>query len=68
MLSTYIFSLSSSHISFEADNMHNMLMQSSVPVITKNLYNEDVERTPVMYGMLDRRMVFKNYNICFYLL
>ncbi|XP_029660797.1 DNA-directed RNA polymerase III subunit RPC1 isoform X2 [Formica exsecta] len=45
-----------SHISFEADNMHNMLMQSSVPVITKNLYNEDVERTPVMYGMLDRRM------------
>ncbi|XP_050462135.1 DNA-directed RNA polymerase III subunit RPC1 [Cataglyphis hispanica] len=45
-----------SHITFEADNMHNMLMQSSVQIITKNLYNEDVERTPVMYGMLDRRM------------
>ncbi|XP_072757329.1 DNA-directed RNA polymerase III subunit RPC1-like [Anoplolepis gracilipes] len=51
-----------SHISFEADNRHNMLMQSSVQVITKNLYNEDVERSPVMHGILDRRMGISNNN------
>ncbi|XP_019885205.1 DNA-directed RNA polymerase III subunit RPC1 isoform X2 [Camponotus floridanus] len=45
-----------SHISFEADNSQNMLMQSSVQVITRNLYNEDTERTPFMHGILDRRM------------
>ncbi|CAL1677654.1 unnamed protein product [Lasius platythorax] len=45
-----------SHISFEADNMHNILMQSSVQVISKDLYNEDVGRTPVNHGVLDRRM------------
>lgn len=42
--------------------MHNMLMQSTVQVITKNLYNEDIGRTPLLYGALDRRMVLKNCN------
>lgn len=67
MLFTYIFSLFSSHISFEADNTHNMLMQSAVQVITKKLYNDDAERTPIMHGVLDRRMVLKNDNSCFYI-
>ncbi|XP_012231845.1 DNA-directed RNA polymerase III subunit RPC1 isoform X2 [Linepithema humile] len=51
-----------SHISFGVDSMHNMLMQSSVQVITKNLYNEDAMRTPVPHGVLDKRMGVSSTN------
>lgn len=45
-----------SHISFCVDSMHNMYMQSSVQMISNNIYNEDTNRTPVLHGALDRRM------------
>jgi len=50
----------SSHITFGVDSMHDMHMQASVEVISKSLYNEDAKHTPVLYGALDRRMVFKD--------
>ncbi|KAL6268377.1 hypothetical protein P5V15_001510 [Pogonomyrmex californicus] len=45
-----------SHISFGVDSMHDMHMQASVEVISKNLYNEDAKHTPAVHGALDRRM------------
>lgn len=34
-----------------------MERQAHMHVVAKNLYNQDVEHTPVPYGVLDRRMV-----------
>ncbi|XP_017880116.1 DNA-directed RNA polymerase III subunit RPC1 isoform X1 [Ceratina calcarata] len=45
-----------SHVSFGVDSRHNMERQAHIHVVAKNLYNQDVEHTPVPYGVLDRRM------------
>ncbi|KAG5346572.1 RPC1 polymerase, partial [Acromyrmex charruanus] len=45
-----------SHISFGVDSMHDINMQASVEMISKNLYNEDTKHTPALQGALDRRM------------
>lgn len=45
-----------SHVSFGVDSRHNMERQAHMHVVAKNLYNQDVEHTPVPYGVLDRRM------------
>lgn len=49
--------LFSSHVSFGVDSRHNMERQAHLHVVAKNLYNQDVEHTPVPYGVLDKRMV-----------
>lgn len=41
--------------------MNDMHMQASVEVLSKQLYNEDAKHTPALYGVLDRRMVFKSH-------
>lgn len=38
-----------------------MERQAHMHVVAKNLYNQDVEHTPVPYGVLDRRMVHINF-------
>ncbi|XP_043579114.1 DNA-directed RNA polymerase III subunit RPC1 isoform X2 [Bombus pyrosoma] len=45
-----------SHVSFGVDSRHNMERQAHLHVVAKNLYNQDVEHTPVPYGVLDRKM------------
>ncbi|KAF3423619.1 hypothetical protein E2986_12478 [Frieseomelitta varia] len=45
-----------SHVSFGVDSRHNMERQAHIHVVAKNLYNQDVEHTPVPYGVLDKRM------------
>lgn len=51
------FILHSANISFGVDSRHDMLLQGTVEVIGKHLYNEDTTRTPIQHGALDRRMV-----------
>lgn len=47
----------SSHISFGVESAESMQQQALINVVAKNLYNQDVQRTPVAYGVLDRRLV-----------
>jgi hypothetical protein len=37
-----------------------MQQQSHIHVVAKNLYNQDVQRTPIPYGVLDKRLVGHN--------
>lgn len=41
-----------------------MQQQALLHVVAKNLYNQDAQRTPIPYGVLDQRMV-KLFNITF---
>ncbi|CAB0005729.1 unnamed protein product [Nesidiocoris tenuis] len=45
-----------SHVSFGLDGPHAMQQQAHLHVVAKNLYVQDSKRTPVQYGVLDRRM------------
>ncbi|CAG9763359.1 unnamed protein product [Ceutorhynchus assimilis] len=45
-----------SHLSFGVESAETMQQQSHIHVVAKNLYNQDVSRTPVPYGVLDRRL------------
>ncbi|XP_066147818.1 DNA-directed RNA polymerase III subunit RPC1 [Euwallacea fornicatus] len=45
-----------SHISFGVESPESMQQQSHIHVVANNLYNRDVGRTPVPYGVLDRRL------------
>lgn len=47
----------SSHISFGVESPESMQQQALINVVAKNLYNQDLQRTPVVYGVLDRRLV-----------
>lgn len=47
----------SSHISFGVESAESMQQQAIINVVAKNLYNQDIQRTPVAYGVLDRRLV-----------
>ncbi|XP_049812819.1 DNA-directed RNA polymerase III subunit RPC1 [Schistocerca nitens] len=45
-----------SHVSFGVDSCHQIQQQAHLHVVAKNLYSQDPQRTPVQYGVLDRRM------------
>jgi len=45
-----------SHVSFGVDGPHQMQQQAHLHVVAKNLYSQDTARTPVSFGVLDRRM------------
>ncbi|XP_046612722.1 DNA-directed RNA polymerase III subunit RPC1 isoform X1 [Neodiprion virginianus] len=45
-----------SHVTFGIDNRHNMERQAHIHVVSKNLYSQDSHRSPVPYGVLDRKM------------
>lgn len=46
----------SSHVSFGIDSAELIQQEAHLHVVAKNLYNQDANRTPVTYGVLDRRM------------
>ena len=46
-----------SEVSFGVDSRHNMGKQAHIHVVNKNLYGQGGNRTPVPYGVLDKRMV-----------
>lgn len=41
-----------------------MQQQAHLHVVAKNLYSQDAARTPVPFGVLDRRMVGLKNGIC----
>ncbi|XP_067008979.2 DNA-directed RNA polymerase III subunit RPC1 isoform X1 [Anabrus simplex] len=45
-----------SHVSFGVESPQQIQQQAHIHVVAKNLYNQDTQRTPVSYGVLDRRM------------
>ncbi|KFB44003.1 hypothetical protein ZHAS_00011833 [Anopheles sinensis] len=45
-----------SHVSFNIDSAQQIQQEAHLHVVAKNLYNQNAERTPVAYGVLDRRM------------
>ncbi|KAJ8955952.1 hypothetical protein NQ314_006801 [Rhamnusium bicolor] len=45
-----------SHVSFGVESAESMQQQSHIHVVAKNLYNQDIQRTPVPYGVLDKRL------------
>lgn len=49
----------SSHVTFGMESAESMQQQAHIHVVSKNLYNQDVQRTPVPYGVLDKRLVTK---------
>lgn len=57
---------SSSHVSFGVESAESMQQQAHIHVVAKNLYNQDVQRTPIPYGVLDKRLVIVCF-FCFFL-
>lgn len=45
-----------SHVSFGIDSADKIQQEAHIQVVGKNLYNQDQLRTPVPFGVLDRRM------------
>ncbi|XP_046382382.1 DNA-directed RNA polymerase III subunit RPC1 [Ischnura elegans] len=45
-----------SHVSFGLQSSQEMQQQSHIHVVAKSLYNQDIQRTPISYGVLDRKM------------
>lgn len=43
-------------MSFNIDSAQQIQQEAHLQVVAKNLYNQNSERTPVAYGVLDRRM------------
>jgi len=44
-------------VCFGIDSPQQIQQQAHIHVVAKNLYSQDTQRTPVPYGVLDRRMV-----------
>ena len=42
---------------FGVDSPQQIQQQAHIHVVAKNLYSQDTQRSPVQYGVLDRRMV-----------
>ncbi|XP_012263608.2 DNA-directed RNA polymerase III subunit RPC1 [Athalia rosae] len=54
-----------SHVTFGIDSRHDMERQAHIHVVSKNLYSQDSHRTPVPYGVLDRKMgTCSNMDTC----
>ncbi|KAK0182168.1 hypothetical protein PV327_000331 [Microctonus hyperodae] len=45
-----------SHVSFGVDSRHNIGRQAHVQLVSRHLYNQDSQHTPLAYGPLDKRM------------
>lgn len=45
-----------SHVTFGVESAESMQQQAILQVVSKNLYNQDPQRTPIPYGVLDPRM------------
>ncbi|XP_032666413.1 DNA-directed RNA polymerase III subunit RPC1 [Odontomachus brunneus] len=45
-----------SQVSFGVDSRHKIAQQAHLHVVAKNLYNQDINHTPVPYGVLDDRL------------
>ncbi|KAG8225444.1 hypothetical protein J437_LFUL004444 [Ladona fulva] len=45
-----------SNVSFGLQSPQEMQQQAHIHVVAKSLYNQDIQRTPIAYGVLDRRM------------
>lgn len=45
-----------SHVSFGVESAESMQQQAHLHVVAKNLYNQDAQRTPIPYGVLDKRL------------
>ena len=54
----------SAKVSFGMESSHQIQQQAHIQVVAKNLYNQDAQRTPIAYGMLDRRMVYHIFYNC----
>jgi hypothetical protein len=53
----FVSHICSSHVCFGVDSPQQIQQQAHIHVVAKNLYSQDTQRTPVPYGVLDRRMV-----------
>ncbi|KAI4470240.1 dna-directed rna polymerase [Holotrichia oblita] len=45
-----------SHMSFGVESAESMQQQAHIHVVAKNLYNQDIQRTPIPFGVLDKRL------------
>lgn len=45
-----------SHVTFCVDSPSEIQQQSHIQIVSKNLYCQDPQRTPIPHGLLDRRM------------
>lgn len=43
-------------VSFGIESPQQIQQQAHIQIVAQNLYNRDASRTPMQYGMLDRRM------------
>lgn len=48
-----------SHICFGMKSADQMRQQAHIQVVSKNLYSQDTKHSPLPYGVLDHRMVWK---------
>ena len=55
-----MFNFFRARVSFGIESPQQIQQQSHIQVVAQNLYNQGSSRTPVQYGMLDRRMVIHN--------
>ncbi|RDD41425.1 DNA-directed RNA polymerase III subunit RPC1 [Trichoplax sp. H2] len=51
-----------SHVTFGLFSSNDVQKQAHIRVVSKNLYGEDTQRSPVSYGVLDRRMGTSSKN------
>ncbi|EDV26113.1 uncharacterized protein TRIADDRAFT_55878 [Trichoplax adhaerens] len=51
-----------SHVTFGLFSSNDVQRQAHIRVVSKNLYGEDTQRSPVSYGVLDRRMGTSSKN------
>lgn len=54
-------------MSFGVESAETMQQQAHIHVVAKNLYNQDVQRTPIPYGVLDKRLVHNAYTYYIYI-
>ena len=45
-----------SHVCFGMQSSQEVEKAAHIQVVGKNLYNQDVDRTPIAYGVLDNKM------------
>ena len=48
-----------SHVCFGMQSSQEVEKAAHIEVVGKNLYNQDADRTPIAYGVLDNKMVKK---------
>lgn len=48
-------------MSFGVESAETMQQQAHIHVVAKNLYNQDIQRTPIPFGVLDKRLVISPF-------